>query len=40
MPVTGKDLLSIIREHLNLNDYRKVHWEGKNYHLPRQEKRT
>jgi serine protein kinase len=28
MPSTGKDILTIIREQLNLNDYRKVHWEG------------
>src|ERR1051325_670905 len=28
MPTTGQDILNIIRDHLNLNDYRKVHWEG------------
>src|SRR6267378_899348 len=28
MPNTGKDILSIIREQLDLSDYRKVHWEG------------
>ena len=28
MPATGKDILSIIREQLDLSDYRKVHWEG------------
>ena len=29
MPATtGKDILNIIHDHLNLNDYRKVHWEG------------
>src|SRR5947209_14146196 len=25
---TGNDILSIIREQIDLNDYRKVHWEG------------
>ncbi len=28
MPNTGKDILTIIREQLDLSDYRKVHWEG------------
>src|SRR6478736_6759742 len=28
MPATGKDILNIIREQLDLSDYRKVHWEG------------
>src|SRR5437899_8832272 len=28
MPTTGKDVLNIIREQLDLGDYRKVHWEG------------
>src|SRR5438309_5340787 len=28
MPNTGKDILNIIREQLDLSDYRKVHWEG------------
>ncbi len=28
MNATGKDILGVIRDHLNLNDYRKVHWEG------------
>ena len=28
MPTTGKDILSIIREQIDLSDYRKVHWEG------------
>src|SRR5437667_8477747 len=28
MPTTGQEILNIIRDHLNLNDYRKVHWEG------------
>jgi serine protein kinase len=28
MPNTGKDILSIIREQIDLSDYRKVHWEG------------
>src|SRR3989440_1331395 len=25
---TGKSILSAIRQHLNLTDYRKTHWEG------------
>jgi serine protein kinase len=25
---TGKDILSALRDQLNLTDYRKVHWEG------------
>jgi serine protein kinase len=28
MPNTGKDILDIIREQIDLSDYRKVHWEG------------
>ena len=28
MPNTGKDILNIIREQIDLSDYRKVHWEG------------
>ncbi len=28
MPNTGKDILNIIREQVDLSDYRKVHWEG------------
>ncbi len=28
MPATGKEILNIIHEHLDLSDYRKVHWEG------------
>src|SRR3954464_12005708 len=28
MPATGKDILNVIHDQLNLNDYRKVHWEG------------
>lgn len=28
MTATGKDILNVIRDQLNLNDYRKVHWEG------------
>src|SRR5580704_15063324 len=28
MPATGKDILNVIREQLDLSDYRKVHWEG------------
>src|SRR5438477_11599277 len=28
VPNTGKDILNIIREQLDLSDYRKVHWEG------------
>src|SRR5579871_2129266 len=28
MPTTGQDILNIIRDQLNLSDYRKVHWEG------------
>ena len=28
MPATGKEILNIIREQLDLSDYRKVHWEG------------
>src|SRR5438309_755959 len=28
MPATGQDILNIIREQLDLSDYRKVHWEG------------
>jgi serine protein kinase len=28
MPATGKDILNIIREQVDLSDYRKVHWEG------------
>lgn len=25
---TGKAILSDLRQHLNLSDYRKIHWEG------------
>ncbi|MBI2804945.1 MAG: serine protein kinase [Planctomycetes bacterium] len=28
MPATGQEILNLIREHLDLSDYRKVHWEG------------
>ncbi len=28
MPATGKDILNVIREQLDLGDFRKVHWEG------------
>ena len=28
MPNTGNDILNIIREQIDLGDYRKVHWEG------------
>lgn len=28
MPATGKEILNVIREQLDLSDYRKVHWEG------------
>ena len=25
---TGKAILSVMRQHVNLSDYRKKHWEG------------
>lgn len=28
MPATGQEILDIIRQQLDLSDYRKVHWEG------------
>ena len=40
MPATGKDILNIIREQLDLSDYRKVHWEGTLRGIPGHRPRT